>query len=274
MNNCDKTTLEENILCDYNLGLRVVPTLVEKYKCSGSFIYKILKKVGYTPQTNRGRVYTLDENLLDNLYNPDVCYFLGYFCADGTHSRRNRSLRIKLAEQDKEILDKFKDLFNSNKPLYKYCRYDGQDQFELTLSSKKLSDKIIEIGIPEKKTEFLQFPDYIPEKYLRDYIRGYYDGDGTLGVYGLNKTVFSMMATSSFCESLKEHFKNKLDTNCSIVKYPKKYKIDIAVLFVSGNNQIKKVLDYLYKDANLSLNRKWAKYMNFTIRRVINEIYK
>jgi hypothetical protein len=218
------------------------------------------------------RKYSLDESYLDEIDCPEKAYFLGFFCADGYHDARNRCIRMKLAEKDKHILETFSLMFNSNKPLYLYKRTDGQNQYELALASGKLSNRLIELGIPLKKTHELEFPEYISSQYMRDFLRGYFDGDGTIGVYGANKTSFSILGTEKFCVALKDYWQKELDIHCSIIKYPQKYKGSTVVLAISGNKQISKVLDYLYANSHVYLDRKMRKYDDFVWRRLLQNV--
>lgn len=249
--------------------------IMEKYNFSRSHLYKILQRNNVearTTNSSRARIHNIDENFLDIIDSEEKAYFLGFFCADGYNSVITRSIRIKLAKVDKEILEKFKKLFSSNKPLYFHKRNDGQDQYEFALCSKYLSDRLIKLGIEQQKTKNLSFPNFIPNELLRHFIRGYFDGDGCIGLYKKNITSFSLVATGKFCLSLKQYIEDNLGIHCTICKDKNKYSIDVRSLCISGNTQIYKILNYLYEDSNIYLKRKYKKYKKFLKRKIKNDL--
>ena len=105
----------------------------------------------------------------------------------------------------------------------------------------------------------------MPEKLQSHFIRGYFDGDGSLHstLSGKNKTPryrITFVGTKSFLESLrqilgKEHIAiENRDTYC--------------MFSISGNKQLIPILEYLYKDSNdsIELTRKRQIYNKFLLQ--------
>lgn len=57
-----------------------------------------------------------------------------------------------------------------------------------------------------------------------------------------------------------KYLKKVCGTDTHIYKYKNK---EIYDLKIGGNNQVKKIFNYLYDDTNYYLNRKYLKFVNF-----------
>ena len=72
-----------------------------------------------------------------------------------------------------------------------------------------------ELGLPERKTFSLHFPKYIPEEYLRDYIRRIFDGDGCVSVThnGKARGMTDIAGYPNFLKELKTAIEKVLSIN-------------------------------------------------------------
>jgi len=120
------------------------------------------------------RKYTLNEEFFDT-WSPKMAYVLGFWFADGC-MRIEKSYRIMFSSNDFAILSDIRDALGSNAPITK----NNHDQaFDFRVYSKKLYAKLQELGGSRRKSRIMVFP-YVPKEYLRDFIRGYFDGDGSV----------------------------------------------------------------------------------------------
>lgn len=128
--------------------------------------------------------------------NANSAYILGFILADGTISCPNYKdsnykglcYRIKcgINQKDVEILDFIKQEIAPDRKLYytidttknNYTRHS----VELTLTNKILVKSIMAYGIYPNKTGKETFPNIL-EEFYPDFIRGFFDGDGTVGAY-------------------------------------------------------------------------------------------
>ncbi len=65
----------------------------------------------------KGRKYYVDSGTLDRINTEEKAYFLGFFYADGCNDVDRRTIQIMVQEKDRALLDRFKVLFQSNRPL-------------------------------------------------------------------------------------------------------------------------------------------------------------
>lgn len=124
------------------------------------------------------RKYSLNENFFSS-WSDDMAYVLGFWFADG-YMRHEKSYRIVFSSKDKDHLELINRIFDSNSALASYTR-NGQLEscFTLILRSKDLFNDLQSLGGIRRKSLVMKFP-FVPDKYLADFIRGYFDGDGSV----------------------------------------------------------------------------------------------
>lgn len=155
--------------------------VAEIYGVSESYISALWSRRGLTGKEIR--VYKIDQSVFDEIDSELKAYFLGFFAADGclykpsSHGIKNKQdiLRISIHRKDEEILREFNKLFKTDKPLSYH-----KDYVSFEISSNMLASKIEALGIGERKTYGNTICN-LPYRLMRHFIRGYFDGDGTVG---------------------------------------------------------------------------------------------
>jgi hypothetical protein len=89
------------------------------------------------------------------------------------------------------------------------------------------------------------------------------DGDGYISHNPKEKRL-SMTGTSMLLEGIKDYVNTELSVHCTIyVPHSKNNKQNVTrTLCIAGGNQVKKVLDHIYKDADLYIERKHQYYQD------------
>ena len=183
---------------------------------------KIISK--YNLKANKiGRKYTFNYKYFDKINTDAKAYFLGLIATDGSirPSPHNQCI-IRLNKKDKFILQKLKMEIKSNAPL---VFYDGKkaiikrdDQYGLTLGDKYFTDNLKKYGFYGNKTFNLKFPkpNLLPNKLISSFIRGVFDGDGT--VHKKNCEVSFVSGSKFFISSLKKNLEKNSFSNLRIAK--------------------------------------------------------
>ena len=75
----------------------------------------------------------------------------------------------------------------------------------ISVCSSIMTNHLAKYGIVQNKGFNLVFPDFLKEELLRHYLRGYFDGDGSISTNGKNrngspKYALNLIATESFLE--------------------------------------------------------------------------
>lgn len=246
-----------------------VTDLGKKYNITRSSATSLLKNRKIKIRQRKFRRYHFDENYFDFIDTEDKAYFLGLLYADGYNNVKNNRINITLQARDVDILLKFKTYIKHEKELHYRVRNiknpNHQNVYKLDLCSQHLCKQLVKLGCLENKSLILKFPTSIqvPEYLMRHFLRGYWDGDGTVGIYKNKKTNYCQISTSiagshSFCLSSKHYLENKLNIHCS---YFTTKGANYSRCSISGKQQTLLFLNYLYEDATVYLDRKYNKYL-------------
>lgn len=234
-------------------------------------IAKLLKNEGIS-QRNKSqsrRQYTLDETYFDNISNEYAAYFLGLLYADGCNSLDRRRIEIALQEGDHDILEKFNIALNHNKKLvFHDAKGVHKNHYRLTIGSKYMAYKLNELGCVPAKSLKLTFPEWLTDDDLiRHFIRGYFDGDGSLycSIKKNKKTPtfgWSIVSTKLFCHSVSKILEEKLGVH--FYMHASSSNGITHSLRSGGNLQVHKIMTWLYRDASIFIIRKHDKYLELS----------
>lgn len=137
------------------------------------------------------------------------------------------------------------------------------------VTSKKIIQDLMKLNCMPKKSLTLTFPDFLPEEYKSHFMRGYFDGDGTIYMANINsrgytykKYHFAIIGTKEFCEFYLKELINIGISGYAIHK-EKRTKENVYHFRVSRQEDVLKIYEFFYKDATIFLERKKAKFDDF-----------
>ena len=217
---------------------------------------KLLKSVSETK-----RKYTFNHNYFEKIDNEDKAYFLGLMYADGNISINKC---IRLTSKDKYILEKLFECINHTGVIYReFHNKFKKECFKAQASSEKMFNDLNNLGCVPNKSLILKFPTNIPNDLVHHFIRGYFDGDGTVGIYNLKGSIWKRL-TCGFCGT--KEFLTDLNIKSGMkIKTLKKQKNIFRLTFsVEDSNELYK---YMYKDATIFLTRKKDIFDNYIKQR-------
>lgn len=203
---------------------------------------------------------------LFDTYSEISCYWAGFIAADGNVDSKNR-IRIMLKYDDLNHLQKFKDELQSTHAISSNTAAYSRCSFEFTSSYIK-SALQENFKIVPNKTAVLEFPDKIPEQYMKDYIRGYFDGDGSIceSFSNRNSITASLYATfASGCEEFIINLYNYLRSNLGVNGHLQAFKDSIKWQIKFNTNDAKILLHYMYYNSLVYLDRKYSLYQQIVI---------
>jgi intein-encoded DNA endonuclease-like protein len=189
-----------------------------------------------------------------------MSYVLGFWYADG-NMRKSRSYRISFSSMDSDHLEAIRKLLKSNSPIFSL---ESKYLPQLTVRSKNMFTDLQKLGgIPAKSTRVI-FPD-IPENYLADFVRGYFDGDGSVHKITYKATKNGKFYTEirsnftcgskKFLETLREILHIKLGLKMKVIGQYGRYQFKLGY----GQKDTFKLMQFMYYKKNLiALRRKEA----------------
>lgn len=268
---------EQEVIDVYNKGYSV-PQIIKMEQFEGltlSKIYSILSRFKVACRSNRinSRIYKLNHQFFKTIDDEEKSYWLGFIYADGYVATKGSYIGISLSRRNREHLNKFARTLHTDYPIKDYMVSHGYKEgtayCRLLVCSDTMKKDLCNKGVLTNKSLRLTFPSLqvVPVELLNHFIRGYFDGDGSLSNYKRNhQKNFSIKicGTYEFLDSIKSHLEITLefDSLGSICKGKKNNKNNYY-FSIGGNNQIAKVLNYLYKDTTVYLERKYLLYNEF-----------
>lgn len=138
----------------------------------------------------------------------------------------------------------------------------GRGCYSLEFSDEQIFNDLSKFGIiPQKtyKSNHLKY-DLIPEEYLPAYVLGLLDGDGSIVVSKDCSTDVSINFTTYF-ESTAKDCQELIDSLIGKTEHTKLFFTTAWHCQWRGRIQVLKILDLLYNNCPISLNRKKEIYL-------------
>jgi len=283
---------EQYIVDHYHTNNESLSDIAKNCGCSRQFVFKKIKEYGIPLRSkSSSRCLALNKNKLsfnkiDDFGNiniihlqkininehffenwtEEMAWVLGVIFTDGcigmikNYSKSKSVLRpiMSVAQKETEILIKILSLMNCNAKIrsnkLKYPVYLFQ------IDCTKFYDDLKKYGLHPKKSLDIHFP-VIPQEYVRHFIRGCWDGDGSVYKQKDRDTFFASYVSGSLS------FINGILNELEKAGLPKrkvhiKKGISPSYYFRFSGNQCVKLFHYLYDDVSptLYLQRKYDKF--------------
>lgn len=217
----------------------------------------LLKRKNVHEKRNKRKI---NSNFFENIDTEEKAYWLGFLSADGHIGKERNSIKLALSKKDEEHVKKFKESIQSEHDIrtYKTGGYsETAMSAEIVIGDAKMHSDLYNLGLRNLKQNHL-LPTKVPNSLIRHYIRGIFDGDGWFTLtdktreigFGMNRPILEFV-NKKIVESLNIKSRSIKD-----------YK-NIARYRINDKLDIKKILDWFYKDSSVYLDRKYNKYKDF-----------
>lgn len=244
----------EKIAQIYTVGRGVIQRLIKKYNIKTRSV------------SDRHRKFNIDENYFDVIDTEEKAYFLGFLYADGHNNIKKHTVNLRI--MDEEIIRKLNNLISNDNIIWQY-KVGKNICYTLSICSKHMSEILSKYGCGKNKTFNCFFPEnIISDNLLNHFMRGYFDGDGSIYNYIIKRNNNKISHAVGFsvigAYNLINKYLDILVNNCNISKAKLQYKNKndkrVCSFLYSGRNQIITIYKYLYKDANIFMQRKYEKF--------------
>ena len=225
------------------------------------------------------RKYHLNRRFFQNIDSEEKAYWLGFIYADGYIVQSNdgtgSEVSIELMESDHGHLEKFNMSLEGNLIVDKKVLKDrfikgnfvkgGKLSSVIRIYSSDMARDLISHDVLQNKTYLPNFPKVKDELFLH-FLRGFFDGDGTLSY---SKGILSVAFTNANMEFLK-YIKENIDTLCGVThagiysEYETKNR-----LIITSECEKHTILDAMYKNSKIYLDRKYNLYKKLQPNRII-----
>lgn len=267
LNNLSK----ENLSVLYLNNKKSLEEIALLYNVSKVAIYKKLKQYGIkTRSKSEARVeaqkqnklpqqfFDINENFFDT-WSAKMAYILGLIFTDGCISKNGN---ISLCINDQELLHKVKYTLESEHNITPSKHQKGL--FIFHFSRKKMVERLKFLGVTPRKSMTIKFPE-VPEDYLKDFIRGVFDGNGSVFFdkrrpkYPLRSKFIS--SSESFIQKLKKSLESLNMPKRNI--YKQKTKNGWSFMIIYAHKDSIKLFNIMYNNCEnrLFLERKYNRFL-------------
>lgn len=247
---------KEEIISQYKNG-RTKKQIAKEFNCSVGFVAKIL--IQENVKKMPGQIYSFNENYFDLINTSNKAYLLGLICSDGCLYRRDGhqgQLHLIFSTTDLQLLEDIKIEMESNHPI----KQNKDNMASLVFVSDKIFNRLLEIGIGMRKTFDLDLKQIIlniPELLFSDFLKGYFDGDGSINQVekGIAQSHVVIAAPETNCLIFQDWL-IKINIDSRYYKDSRKYSQPFGSLSFINTTQKYSFLRYIYKNESVCLKRK------------------
>lgn len=236
------------------VGVRVVKAVLKKH---GIHIRNFSEAA---TESNQNRKHEVNDEYF-NRESHNMAYIMGFLAADGHIHQKDNRIEIGLSSVDTEFLETIRKELGIENEVKISQTSNGYEQCRLSFSSSKIKQSLANYGIGYDKTYNLALPKNLSKEYMIDFIRGYFDGDGSVSTAGNSAIRWQVCsATKGILEEIVIFLKEEYDIpTVSVLETTRKnplYYIQYSTV------STRKIFDILYTPESLFLPRKYEKFKN------------
>lgn len=224
-----------------------------------STIMKNLSYFGYTRDNlplHTGRVDFNRSAFFTN--TADKWYWIGFLMADGNIYRNE--IRLKLGERDLTHLQRYCTFLDVSFDQIKYETSDHESYkrphttCKVVVCGKEIVEYLATLNlVPQKSMKEIP-PSSIPTEFKRDFIRGYFDGDGCIRS---NLAAIGIVGSQMMLTWIRDTLVTELDVTPSCVKRQKGDLFQVGWFNIAD---MALITDYMYYESETYLDRKFYLY--------------
>jgi len=201
-----KCFFEENEIIDIIKKYTIENLSCEKigilYNVSSTTISRNLKKNKIEiKKCNEYKKYTVNEEFLKNV-NGINSYFIGLMASDGNVKKNFRCFSISQSGiNGMKLIEQISNWLAYSGKIY-HARTSCKISHGITITSEKLVSEVIKHNIVPNKSAIFYYNNLA---LLKEFLQGYVDGDGCVGIYkknGKNYYYISFFGTTKFMKSI------------------------------------------------------------------------
>lgn len=270
-NSLDKVDIE-NILDLYYKNVSY-ENIIKELDISRRALFRVLKEQGIN--SKRKNRYTLNESYFNKIDTEHKAYILGFIYADGyVGDEKHNNVVIAINEEDVSILEDIKKSIGFSGEIRRVdnvenCYKNSKPKVVLNFSSKKMAIDLRKLGLyPNKSVSMKKLPNIQRDLY-RHFIRGYFDGDGSISFsvktsyhilkdgtekkYEYKSIIWNVIGTCSFLDDMKKYLPvGVIDAECKVE--------NMKYLRTDSLRVLKEIYKFMYEDSTIYLKRKQKKF--------------
>lgn len=277
-NNKDKPELQLKAIHMYTIENKTLEQIEIELDFPRKEVSKLLKRnnIQLRDAKEYNKKYFID-NKAFSCYSPEAVYWAGFIAGDGciyshglgTGDKTNNYLNVTLQSSDRDRVIYLKNFLKYDGKLYE--RKDGKSVALVVNSAEICRDLTSLYNITNRKTYDYIPPSNIPKEYIKYFILGLIDSDGSVLRHKRpNKTtnrmrgeyVYQIGFTGTYesCVFMKDFFSSNIKIH---TRHKDRDNNNFTVLF-QGNEQVLRLCSLLYDENSIKfcMKRKYQNYLS------------
>ena len=200
---------------------------------------------------------------VNKIKQSDLWYTIGYIATDGSLSIDGR--HINITSKDRDHLYKIRTALNLGNKIGKKSREQSQEKkfSQLQFGDVRFYRYLLRLGLTSRKSLTIG-PLNVDDNFFADFLRGVIDGDGNISTW-IHKTnhhrqwclrIYS--ASQIFIEWLNDRINQEFGVKGRLYSRKEKDRVNSIYLLKFGKSAASKILERIYYEGSLSLERKLA----------------
>lgn len=229
--------------------------------CDASVISRILKENNIKLENKAQFKQTVLRNsdIFESIDTEYKAYFLGMMASDG-YVIEDHTFGLTLKKDDVETIECFRLFLETDCPI-RVINNSGSGANEIRIRDKKIAKDLTDKGVGPNKSKILDcniISEHIPEELIRHFIRGYFDGDGSISYCKTNNVpIMNITATLESCL----FFEKFLNIGNKIIK-DKRHET-VYTIKSAKREKLKEIAKYMYSDATIFMKRKYSRFSEY-----------
>lgn len=270
MKNYNKLTdadKEQVVQLYYENKTKTIKEIAHILQFSERSVSRVLQEIGINTRL-KNRYVIKNENYFNKIDTEFKAYILGFIYADGYVGNHN-DFCIALSDKCKDnykILDIFRNELKTELRVNHTIDKNGYGHYVFKFSNEKIVSQLNKLGVFPCKSLLLEDLPNIPQEMFYHFIRGYFDGDGSIFTYydsydKRERYCMEILGTPNFLMKMQRI----IEIECQI-KMPKLHNVNrvhnLTRISCKGVKKLIVIRDYLYKDAHYYLTYKHDRFYN------------
>lgn len=250
--------------------------IANRFNVSRKTVWKYLKRHGICTRDKtqarrvaikKGKIsqvlYDIDEEFF-KAWSAQMAWVLGLMVTDGHIAIGPSGMLVpSLASISLPLLENVRRAMKSNHPIKLVNQTLGGTIYKFEFCRRRLAEDLVALGVTPKKSLIVQFPT-IPASYVSHFIRGVFDGDGSVFLEPRSKKsplrVFFVSGSRDFIEKLEDTLhRNARLRKQTIYSRPEQ----TSYYFKYGHGDSLKFFEYVYSGSSYDI-RFGTKFAKFT----------
>ena len=200
-----------------------------------------------------------------------LAWLIGLFAADGNIHSTSKQISISQSGKNgKKLINYLSDLIKYGGTISNGIPKVGNIYYRIGFSSQAVVDVFNNFNIVGKKSLIYEFPDALDKNFYSSFIRGYIDGDGTVGEYdngkGIKYLIICFVGTERFIKKCNKicpvpgNIYKKSGRNCWELRWNGKNAVKIGEWIYSNVDLYSGYKCKAYQKYKINCNTRWLEY--------------